>query len=52
MKKFKNDENLSIINKTKNPTRGKKGTRWKDPNPGKLRIFKEGISQGEQEEIK
>jgi hypothetical protein len=24
MKKFKNDENLSIINKTNNPTKGEK----------------------------
>ncbi len=48
MKKFQNDENLSIINETKNPTKGeKKGTRWKDPNLGKLRIFQKGhITRG------
>jgi hypothetical protein len=28
---------LSIKQRTQQ--RGKKGTRWKDPNPGKLRIF-------------
>ncbi len=42
MKKFKNDENLSII-KNKEPNKGgEKGTTWKDPNLGKLRIFQKG----------
>jgi hypothetical protein len=36
------DENLQIINKTKHPTKGKKGTRWKDPCLGKRKIFQRG----------
>jgi len=53
MKRFKIDENLSIINRTKNPTKG--GKKVQD---GKTQILansiysKERISQGEQKEIK
>jgi hypothetical protein len=40
---LQNDENLPNVNKTKHPTKGgKKSTRWKDPSPGKRRIFQRG----------
>ncbi len=39
---FPLDENLQIINKTKHPTEGEKGTRWKDPCLGKWKILQKG----------
>jgi len=53
VKKFKNDENLSIINKTKNPTKGEKKVQdGKTQTLANQKYSKEGISQGGQEEIK
>jgi len=33
------DENLRIINKTKHPKKGEKGTRWEDPGLGEQKIL-------------
>jgi hypothetical protein len=54
VKEFKNDENLQIINKTKNPTKGEKKVQdGRTPSLGKLGIFQRGqIARGMKKEIK
>jgi hypothetical protein len=48
VKEFKNDENLPIINKTKNPTKGEKKVQdGRIASPSKLRILQRGqIARG------
>jgi hypothetical protein len=48
LKEFKNDENLPIINKTKNPTKGEKKVQGgRTPSPSKIKILQRGqIARG------